>query len=77
MAIFVTRRAGVIVPLDECRQARHPAGTLPGPKQARVAASHSVVSEEPLDTHRIFKTSFASVYPHYVQKAEKKGGQAR
>jgi hypothetical protein len=24
-------------------------------------------------THRIFKTSFASVYPHYVAKAEKKG----
>ena len=22
---------------------------------------------------RIFKTSFASVYPHYIQKAEKKG----
>jgi len=29
--------------------------------------------EEPMETHRIFKTSFASVYPHYVQKAEKKG----
>ncbi len=26
-----------------------------------------------MDTHRIFKTSFASVYPHYVQKAVKKG----
>ncbi len=23
--------------------------------------------------HRIYTTSFASVYPHYVQKAEKKG----
>lgn len=23
--------------------------------------------------HRIFKTSFASVYPHYVTKAERKG----
>lgn len=23
--------------------------------------------------HRIYKTSFASVYPHYVAKAEKKG----
>lgn len=23
--------------------------------------------------HRIFTTSFASVYPHYIQKAEKKG----
>lgn len=23
--------------------------------------------------HRIFRTSFASVYPHYVTKAEKKG----
>ena len=25
------------------------------------------------DNHRVFKMSFASVYPHYVQKAEKKG----
>ena len=25
------------------------------------------------ESHRIFKTSFASVYPHYVHKAEKKG----
>ncbi|MEJ8757251.1 DUF2200 domain-containing protein [Pontibacter sp. H259] len=25
-----------------------------------------------METHRIFKTSFASVYPHYVAKAEKK-----
>ena len=24
-------------------------------------------------THRIYQTSFASVYPHYVAKAEKKG----
>ncbi len=26
-----------------------------------------------METHRIFKMSFASVYPHYVQKAERKG----
>ena len=25
------------------------------------------------NNHRVFKMSFASVYPHYVQKAEKKG----
>lgn len=25
-----------------------------------------------MSTHRIFTTAFASVYPHYVQKAEKK-----
>lgn len=24
-------------------------------------------------THRVYRTSFASVYPHYVAKAEKKG----
>ena len=24
-------------------------------------------------THRIYRTSFASVYPHYIAKAEKKG----
>ncbi|WP_298308057.1 DUF2200 domain-containing protein [Flavobacterium sp.] len=26
-----------------------------------------------MENHRIFSTSFASVYPHYVNKAEKKG----
>jgi len=26
-----------------------------------------------LENHRIFTTSFVSVYPHYVNKAEKKG----
>lgn len=26
-----------------------------------------------MNNSRIFKTSFASVYPHYIQKAEKKG----
>ena len=26
-----------------------------------------------MDTNRVFKMSFAGVYPHYVQKAEKKG----
>ena len=26
-----------------------------------------------MENHRVFKMSFASVYPHYVQKAEKKG----
>jgi hypothetical protein len=26
-----------------------------------------------MENHRIFTTSFASVYPHYVNKAEKKG----
>ncbi|MFY7740448.1 MAG: DUF2200 domain-containing protein [Flavobacterium sp.] len=26
-----------------------------------------------MENHRIFTTSFASVYPHYINKAEKKG----
>jgi len=26
-----------------------------------------------MDNHRVFKMSFAGVYPHYVTKAEKKG----
>jgi hypothetical protein len=26
-----------------------------------------------MDNHRLFKMTFASVYPHYVQKAETKG----
>ena len=29
--------------------------------------------KEPTKKHRIFTTSFASVYPHYVRKAESKG----
>ena len=29
--------------------------------------------QQPMDNHRVFKMSFASVYPHYLQKAEKKG----
>jgi hypothetical protein len=31
------------------------------------------VTRTDMKKHRIFTTSFASVYPHYVQKAEKKG----
>jgi hypothetical protein len=30
-----------------------------------------------MQRHRIFTTSFASVYPHYVRKAEKKGRDQR
>jgi hypothetical protein len=26
-----------------------------------------------MENHRIFTASFADVYPHYIQKAEKKG----
>ena len=26
-----------------------------------------------MDSHRVFKMSFAGVYPHYVTKAEKQG----
>ena len=26
-----------------------------------------------MDNHRVFKMAFASVYPHYVRKAERKG----
>ena len=26
-----------------------------------------------MDNSRVFKMSFASVYPHYIQKTEKKG----
>ena len=32
-----------------------------------------VVLSKKMEKHRIFTTSFASVYPHYVLKAEKKG----
>ena len=32
-----------------------------------------VLQEVPMARHRIFSMSFASVYPHYVAKAERKG----
>src|SRR6476469_11088399 len=38
--------------------------------KAKVKATRALVRPT---THRIFTTSFASVYPHYVAKAEKKG----
>ena len=31
------------------------------------------MSKPTTDTHRVFRMAFASVYPHYVQKAERKG----
>ena len=37
------------------------------------AASPVVHTPTPVKQHRIFTTSFASVYPHYVRKAEAKG----
>lgn len=39
-----------------------------GSQQLPLVCRSSVMSE-----HRIFKTAFASVYPMYVQKAERKG----
>jgi hypothetical protein len=34
---------------------------------------HSSKSNEAIDDTRIFRMAFASVYPHYITKAEKKG----
>jgi hypothetical protein len=42
-------------------------------RQAAPGLRRVVEAEEPMDEHRVFKMAFASVYPHYVQKAEKKG----
>jgi hypothetical protein len=36
-------------------------------------AGHSTDTREMMTKHRIFTTSVASVYPHYLAKAEKKG----
>jgi len=36
-------------------------------------SNHGVISEDVMTKHRIYTTSVASVYPHYVTKAEKKG----
>ena len=33
----------------------------------------ALAKEDPMASHRIYKMSFVSVYPHYVAKAEKKG----
>ena len=35
------------------------------------------MKQEPTKKHRIYTTAFASVYPLYVQKAEKKGRERR
>ena len=39
----------------------------------RAKAVRQPKGEESVAKHRIYTTSFASVYPHYVTKAEKKG----
>ena len=39
----------------------------------KVARSRSTLGRRTVTKHRIYTTSFASVYPHYVAKAEKKG----
>jgi hypothetical protein len=41
-------------------------------KQTRLTAGIHIVANE-IKKHRIYTMSFASVYPHYVAKAEKKG----
>lgn len=35
--------------------------------------SFKIVQKLSMENHRIFTTSFASVYPHYINKVEKKG----
>ena len=46
-------------------------GGLATKKQA--ATNHNVATPQAAAKHRVFGVSFASVYPLYVQKAEKKG----
>jgi hypothetical protein len=41
--------------------------------QPSIARSGPPIPNGPMKKHRIFTTSFASVYPHYVRKAEMKG----
>src|SRR5687768_668873 len=43
------------------------------PDEDRYAMARPPSPTGPPKKHRIFTTAFASVYPHYVQKAEKKG----
>jgi hypothetical protein len=51
-------------------------GSAPEPADRQVDCSEEVVARAATtlaDVSRIFTTSFASVYPHYVSKVEKKG----
>jgi hypothetical protein len=41
--------------------------------QARASLCSPLHEAPAMTEHRIYKTSFASVYPHYVAKAERKG----
>jgi len=43
------------------------------PKRLTVGAATSRKWSDMMAAHRIYKISFASVYPHYIAKAEKKG----
>lgn len=38
-----------------------------------VKADYSKKTTNPMNNTKVFKMAFASVYPHYIQKAEKKG----
>ena len=54
--------------------AKKPAAKKPAAKKpAKKAASKKTAAETPAKKHRIFTMAFASVYPAYVAKAEKKG----
>jgi hypothetical protein len=50
---------------ENCSRKRHPI-------KARPRIRHKPTGEMIMPKHRIFTTAFASVYPHYVQKAERK-----
>ena len=47
--------------------------TLIGPRNSDGDAQAERLFGGPMAKHRIYSTSVASVYPHYVAKAEKKG----
>lgn len=42
-------------------------------RPSTLAVAHSFLTRQTMEPHRIFAMPFASVYPHYLQKAEKKG----
>lgn len=48
-------------------------GHLRKRRRRRVVAAFAAAEGGRVAGHRIYTTSFASVYPHYVAKAEKKG----
>ncbi len=56
-----------------CQRARHNRARREPPPDPHVTESRTTSEQRVMTKHRIYTTSVASVYPHYLAKAEKKG----